>query len=238
MRTKLIAGAPRNIWTLPLTEGLRGHAEIELHYAEPELLREQLAAGEIDCALLSPVDAVMIDHARVVPGLALCVNAAGVGPWWVDEEKNGNEAATGFGRELFALFQSGKIDNGEDGAVISHGTLAPFGGGLAGDLPAHDLAGAWLQTTELPWVAAVWTIAPGAPIVQLRRIVAIAAREEIDFKKLGDEFGDLDEKWVKNHAENTVYYTLGSREMSSIQQLLERATEVGLCAESARFRLC
>lgn len=219
--TRLVLGLPRGVWGTPWADALQEHGELDVRVESVGELRDALAAGTVQCALVPVEVAVSIERGRVIPGLGVCVRGDGAGPWAVDDGGDGH----GWGAGLMGVIESG------DGVLRSFGVEPPMSGG-------SDLAGVWVETMGVPWVAAVWVAGLGAPIPKLRRILVVASRELGSHERIADSHGDVPADWIREQSEKNIYYTVGDVEMESIRVYLERAIEVGLVPDDARLRLC
>jgi chorismate dehydratase len=94
-----------------------------------------------------------------------------------------------------------------------------------------DLAGAWAGWTGLPFVFAVWGVAPTAP-------AGLAPVLEHSFAFAREHWGELLPGWSREHGvglqetrvylEETLTYRLGDAERAGAQEFLRRAAEAGL----------
>ncbi|MDD5562141.1 MAG: menaquinone biosynthesis protein [Thermoanaerobaculaceae bacterium] len=94
-----------------------------------------------------------------------------------------------------------------------------------------DLAGAWVEWTGLPFVFALWGVAPAAP-------TGIGPVLERSFEFAREHWGEFLPRWAREHGvglegtrvylEDTLTYRLGDGERTGAQEFLRRAADAGL----------
>jgi len=248
-------GAVAYLNTRPLVWGLeRGLAaeRIELSYAVPAVLAQQMRAGALDVALLPVVELGALDDVEIVPGLGIVTRGAARSVLLVtrkpldavervalDPESRTSNALV---RLLFAevwgaapRFEPGtrELDAALDGAdaAVRIGDKALFEALPAG-CSAIDLGQAWTAATGLPFVFAAWIARPGvidrgiyAALHESRRGGSKALRaiaEAYAFE------GHRDPRTALDYLTHNIVFRLGAAELRALERFLAGCARLGL----------
>jgi cyclic dehypoxanthinyl futalosine synthase len=252
----------------PITHGLErglGEDRFDLSFELPSRCAQLLAAGEVDVALI-PTAAYAESEVelRVVPGISIAslgavrtVLLVSEVPWADLEEI----ALDGASRSSAALLKLLCRDRGlaprfrevshDDVLDAARGRTGALVIGDAGFAASHkyphvvDLGQAWLETTGLPFVYAVWAGRPdvlGADeigILQQSLSEGMIHRAEIAkawAEAAPQPHRDAPSLYERYLTEN-IRYRLGSEELSGVAAFFERGRAAGLFREKARLRL-
>lgn len=245
--TSLRIGALGTFWAKPLTEGLEHLEQVRFIEDTPKNLAERLIEEELDCALLSPLDAVRVPFSRAIPGIG--VATAGPGPCQslfthedparvrrlAVEPQDG--AMVGLAQVVLSELQGTAPEfiavpfetldpRSVDGIVLS-ATRLPSASWLF--RRETDLCERWEQLTALPFIHALWVARPRTPHAALRRILTRAVRQGLE---------RLETTPSPEPGLRAVHYTTGSGEMDGLRMFLRLAAKHHFCPENAGIELC
>lgn len=232
MRMRL-GGVPFGVGA-PLLEGMDRDPSIEFHAEPPTRLVEELRAGRLDAALVSSVEAIRTPGYRVAPGLSICSDgpARSVRAFARRERRirtvgldAGSETSVALLRILLARVLHAENctftrirPHLEPDAMAEDLVLLIGDCGLhanPGQREVHDLGALWKQWTGLPFVFALWLIAPGAPaaplLERLRAARALAVANGVE-----DGTG------------GAIRYGLGERELAGLMRFRREAAALNL----------
>jgi chorismate dehydratase len=251
-RPKLRVGAVSYLNTKPLVFGLPESSELRLSLDYPSRLAEQLAAAELDVALIPSVEFLRGDGYSLVSTACIACR----GPVWsvkllfrVPPERVRTLALDEGSRTSAALAK-----------VLLHGRYGiqpaceplPLGAShedtsadavlLIGDRAMHtpaglfceiwDLGDQWCRWTELPFVFAVWAARPGIDTTELAlrldeaRDAGLANLETIAQREAAPL--GLTEASCKMYLGDYLHFTLGPRERRGLALFERKATALGL----------
>jgi chorismate dehydratase len=228
-----IGGVPFAVGA-PLLHGLADDPAVRLELLPPSALIERLRDFRLDVALVSSIEAFRRPGYRVVPGLAIAADGAVRSvrafrrpdrPIRRVAADAGSESSLVLLRILLhrvwdapgALIE--RVAPTLEPDALPHDLVLLIGDcGLraqAGTRAVHDLGDEWRRLTGLPFVFALWLLAPGADaqaiVPRLERARAAAAAARVD-----DGTG------------GAVRYALGARERAGLQRFRDEAVAIGL----------
>jgi chorismate dehydratase len=261
MRPPVRVGAVNYLNTKPLIHDLVAHApQAELSLDLPSRLADQLAAGELDVALIPVIEYFRGDGYTVVPDIAiasrgpiLSVTLFSRLPWSeirsvaLDEGSRTSAALTqvllrhwyGVRPALTPLPIDADAERADADAVLLIGDRA-MKACLPGFRYAYDLGEEWQQWTGLPFVFAVWAVRPGADLrgvadglhASKRRGLAHVGRIALaESRRLG-----LDAGYCRRYLETLIRFDLGPREQAGLQRFYELAVAAGLAPAGRAVR--
>ncbi len=217
-----------------LIEGLDARSGVELVLDAPSKLIRELRGGKLDAALLSSIEGFRRPGYRAAAGIGICSRGAvrsvrafrrtdtALRTVGVDDA---SETSNALLRILLAQrFPDAKpeferIDATTEPDALPHDLVMLIGDcGLAAD-PGNreviDLGQAWFDWTGLPFVFALWLIAPGAPLEPLL--------EELSRAKTLGERSDIDDG-----TGGAVYHDVGAAELEGLRRFHAEAAALGL----------
>jgi chorismate dehydratase len=253
MGTTVRVGAVNYLNAKPLVERLSEFApRIELSFALPSRLADQLARGDIDVGLIPVVEYFRGDGYTHVPGIAigsrgpvLSVTLFSRVPWAdirsvsLDEGSRTSAALTqillrqryGVRPRVETLpIDAPAVDLATD-AVLLIGDRA-MRACLSGYRHAYDLGKEWADWTGLPFVYALWAVRPGVNLGDAEAAfhaakdagrAAAGAIAQREAPGLG-----LDPGFCRRYLETVIHYDLGPRELAGMARFQELAAELGL----------
>lgn len=253
MSTTLRVGAVNYLNTKPLVERLTEFAPaIDLSYALPSRLADQLGRGELDVGLIPVVEYFRGADYSFVPGIAigsrgpvLSVTLFSRVPWAevrsvsLDEGSRTSAALTqvllrkryGARPRVEPLPIEAPADDLATDAVLLIGDRA-MRACLPGYRYAYDLGQEWADWTGLPFVYAVWAVRPsvdlGAAAAAFHEakacgLAAAGAIAQREAPGLG-----LDPGYCRRYLTNIIHYDLGPRELAGMARFHDLAAELGL----------
>jgi chorismate dehydratase len=248
----LRVGAVSYLNTKPLIYGLDQADDLQLVLDYPSRLADQLAAGQLDVALIPSVEFFRGRNYRIISdaciacrGPVLSVKLYGRRPaseirtLALDEGSRTSVALTrillkerfGLEPKLVHLPVEATIDDTDADAVL-----------LIGDRAIHsppgrysfvwDLGDQWCRWAELPFVFAMWTARPDADVLRIetalseardRGLVHLDEIAAAEAPKLG-----LTEPQCVSYLRDNLYFYLGSREQRGLQLFYDHAVKLGL----------
>lgn len=228
-----LGGVPFGVGA-PLLAGLADDPTVQFCAEPPARLVERLRGGELDAALVSSVEAFRTPGYRVAPGISICSDgpARSVRAFARRGTRirsvgldSGSETSVALLRVLLArvlhaencTFTRIRPDLHPDRMAEDLVLLIGDCGLRAesGDREVLDLGELWQDFTGLPFVFALWLIAPGAPadavLARLRAARALAIARRID-----DGTG------------GAIRYALGERELAGLLRFRREAAALQL----------
>lgn len=253
MPTTLRVGAVNYLNTKPLVERLTEFAPaVDLSFALPSRLADQLARGDIDVGLIPVVEFFRGDGYSFVPGVAIGSRGAVLSvtlfsrvPWGdvrsvsLDEGSRTSAALTqillrkryGVRPRVELLTIDAPADDLATDAVLLIGDRA-MRACLPGYRFAYDLGQEWADWTGLPFVYALWAVRRGVELgtaeAAFRRakeagLAAAGAIAQREAAGLG-----LDPGFCRRYLETVIQYDLGPRELAGMARFQELAAELDL----------
>jgi chorismate dehydratase len=258
MATTLRVGAVNYLNAKPLVERLGEFApQVELSFALPSRLADQLARGDIDVGLVPVVEYFRGPGYSFVPGVAigsrgpvLSVTLFSRVPWAdirsvsLDEGSRTSAALTqillrkryGVRPRVEPLPIDAPADDLETDAVLLIGDRA-MRACLPGYRYAYDLGQEWADWTGLPFVYALWAVRPGVELgdaeaafhaAKAAGLAAAGAIAQREAPALG-----LDPGYCRRYLETVIQYDLGPRELAGMAKFHDLAAELGLAPKGA-----
>lgn len=224
----------------PLVRGLAAEPSVELVQAPPTDLIAQLRAGRLDAALVSSIEAIRQPQYRVVPGLGIAARGAirsvrafrrrDVPIRSVGLDRSSATSAAMLRillqRPLKELLAPGcaflEIAPTRKPAELPHDLVLLIGDtGLQADPGGRDvwdLGELWHGWTGLPFVFALWLLAPGA---DAERIVPLLQQARERGRELRDRDG----------TEGAAHYDLDENDLLGLRRFWAEARSLGLAPE-------
>ena len=264
MRTKIRVGAVSYLNTRPLVFGLEqgvGEDRIELSYAVPARLADQMLAGDLDIALMPVIELARMPDLEIVPGIAIGTSGPSRSVLLVSrkpieqvesialdvESRTSNALVQVLCNRVWRIapvFAAGL--HGLDEALLECDAAVQIGDkALFADPPAgttvYDLGGVWSAATAMPFVFAAWFARPGS----VDREVYEALHES---KRLGARaIGPIAEDYTwrgcqypqlsKDYLEKNIRFRLGSPELDALRSFFAAAAELGLIDRAPKPKL-
>lgn len=228
-----IGGVPYGVGA-PLLAGLDTDSRVEFVRETPARLIEGLREGRLDAALASSVEGFRRPGYRIAPGLCIASNGPArsvrafmkpgttprtVGVDWGSESSVVllkillNRDVPLSGLEFERIEPTTTPDALPQDIVLLIGDA-----GLSADPGARetmDLGERWQRWTGLPFVYAVWLIAPGRDPAEIVPVLAAARRRALTAD-------------VTDGTEGAIYYDLGEAELAGLARFHVEAAELGL----------
>lgn len=226
--------------------------EAELSLEVPSKLADQLAAGELDVALIPVIEYFRAGSYAVVPGIGICsrgpvlsVTLFSRKPWAqirrvaLDEGSRTSAALAriilakryGVRPETLPLPLDHPADEINADAVLLIGDRA-MRACLPGFAHAYDLGQEWQDWTGLPFVYAFWAVRPGVELGPVEEALHEAKRRG------GAQVGaiahreaallGLDAGFCRRYLTNIIHFDLGPREQAGLHHFYMLACELGL----------
>ncbi len=257
-------GAVSYLNTRPLVHGLRQGSvadRIELSFATPSDLAEQMARGALDVALLPVIELARIPDLELVPGLAIGTHGASRSVLLVSncpmdeieslaldpESRTTNVLARVLLSEVFQRHPTTRTgspslddDLGACDAAVRIGDKALFEPLPDGTI-AQDLGDVWTQKTGLPFVFAAWAARAGVVDQKLYRALHAARRRGSravdriaeDYSWNGASYPEI----VREYLTHGIRFRLGTAEIRAIELFLRLAHGLGLIERVPVIRL-
>lgn len=253
MPRRVRIGAVNYLNTKPLIYDLETLApEAELSLDLPSRLADQLAAGDLDVALIPIVEYLRAPAYSLVPGIAiatrgpvLSVTLFSKKAWpdirsvALDEGSRTSAALTQVilrhRHEVRPRLEHLAIDADPEStttdAVLLIGDRAMHAC-LPGYKFAYDLGEAWTEWTDLPFVFAAWAVRPGVELGNVE-----AALHESKCRGLANAGLIADREshalglgagFCRRYLTNVIRYDLGPRELAGLRHFHALAAELGL----------
>jgi len=252
--TPLRVGSVPYLVGRPLDHGLGDEPGIELNYAVPAKLVEQLRAGEIDVALVSSIELFRRPGYRYIDGIAVAGESY-VGSVQVFLRKPiqdvrsiamdpSSRAAAALTRALLHDRDGGppeyiEVPLGEDprecegaDAWLRIGDEA-LRETLTLDFPAWNPSEEWRRQTGMPFIFAAWIVRGDAPIEpHLEAFARARARGRAAISDLATQAAEqwsLPEAQCREYLEQECSYDPGPAMAPSLAEFRRRAVLAGLC---------
>jgi len=263
---KITLGVPRRWYAWPLIRGLSDLPHVTLLQDCPATIAMRFHRGGLDCALLPVIECLVSTGVSAEPGRPPCKVIPGIG---VCTDGNA-ETEVLFARAEPSAMRRATADFAQGGMLAltqvvlaerfhvapelvaypgdgkpTDGVLLSGNEAFAAEHPfplRYDIGELWRQATDLPLVHMVWATQRGAPLPELRRLLAHAVRkglEEIDeiAATVSRVYG-TDLEAVRRYLTDTVQYRIGAAEMDGVRKFMELAGKHGLCDPRAEIHLC
>lgn len=253
METVVRVGAVNYLNTKPLIHEFdRLAPQAELLLDVPSRLAEQLAAGELDVALIPVIEYFRAGSYSLVPNIAiasrgpvLSVTLFSRKSWneirrvALDVGSRTSAALTqillqkryGVTPEILPLALEQHAEDVDADAVLLIGDRA-MRACLPGFAHAYDLGQEWFDWTGLPFVYAVWAVREGADLVGVELALAEAKRRGLEAvgRIAQDEAPrlNLDAGFCRRYLANILHFDLGPREQAGLHHFYMLACELGL----------
>jgi chorismate dehydratase len=255
-------GAVNYLNTKPLIHDLEMLApEAELILDVPSRLAEQLAAGQLDVALIPVIEYFRAGNYTVLPGLSissrgpvLSVTLFSRVPWTsirrvaLDAGSRTSAALTqillrkryGVAPEILPLPLDARAEDVDADAVLLIGDRA-MRACLPGFEHGFDLGQEWHDWTGLPFVYAFWAVRPEAELGTVEEALQEARRRgrrqvgliaEREAPGLG-----LNAGFCRRYLETLLSFDLGPRELAGLRHYYELACELGLAPRGVEVHL-
>ncbi len=262
MQRPIRIGAVNYLNTKPLIYELERLApEAELHLELPSKLADQLAAGELDVALIPIIEYFRSGTYTVVPDISIASNGPVLSvtlfsrkPWAsirrVAMDVGSRTSATltrillqtkhGVRPEVMPFPIDADPEQLDTDAVLLIGDRA-MRACLPGYTYAYDLGEEWHEWTGLPFVYAVWAVREG---VELGSVVeALHESKRRGQANVGLIAHDeaprlrLDAGYCRRYLANIIKYGLGPRELAGLHHYYMLACELGLARRGVNLEL-
>lgn len=235
-----IGGVPYGLGA-PLLSGLAEDPGVALVRTAPARLVTQLREGELDAALVSSIEGARRPGYAALEGLGIACSgpvrsvrafrrraATHIASVALTDESESSVALlrillaqTG---ELAADCAFERVPSTRSPAALPHDLVLLIGDdGLraeAGEREAIDLGERWFARTGLPFVFALWLIAPGRDVARVAARLAAAGRVAAAI--------------VPSEGEARVHYALGAAEHRGLERFWDEAAALGLCDAACR----
>jgi chorismate dehydratase len=253
MDAPLRIGAVNYLNTKPLICDLERIApEAELILEVPSLLADELAAGNLDVALIPVVEYFRAGTYSIVPNIAICsrgpvlsvtlfsrVPWAGIRRVALDEGSRTSAALTqillrkrhNVHPEIVPLPLDRAAEDVDADAVLLIGDRA-MRACLPGFAHAFDLGQEWHDWIGLPFVYAVWAVREGVDLGPVEAALHEAKRRGLD--RIGPIAHDeapklgLDAGFCRRYLQSIIHFDLGPREQAGLHHYYMLACELGL----------
>jgi chorismate dehydratase len=262
MNERMRIGAVTYLNTKPLIhelEQLAPHAELILDH--PSRLADQLAAGELEVALIPVIEYFRAGSYRLVPNIAiasqgpvLSVTLFSRAPWReirrvaLDEGSRTSAALTqvlllkkyGVHPDIRPLPVDAAAEDVDADAVLLIGDRAMLAC-LPGFRYAFDLGQEWHDWTSLPFVYAAWAVRDGVDLGPVLEALYEAKRRGIEnagqiAAREAPRLG-LDAGFCRRYLANIIRFDLGPRELAGLHHYYMLASELGLARRGVHVRL-
>jgi chorismate dehydratase len=264
MGNKVRIGAVSYLNTIPLVHGMKlglGAERIELSFEVPSVLARQMAAGEIDIALLPVIALAEVSDLEIVPGLGITTQGPSRSVLLVSRKpvsEIGSVALDGESRTSNVLAQVlfAEVWNHRpefsigprqlDQALAEHDAAVRIGDKALFESPpdgmyVHDRGQIWTDTTGLPFVFAAWTARRGVVDREIYQILHASRREGATaIDRIAAEFswnGKRDPQLVRSYLLEHIHYRLGAAEVDAMRLFFEAASRQGLVERPPEIRL-
>ena len=229
----------------PANAGLDRLPNAALSLAVPSALADQLAAGDLDAALIPVFEALKNPRYRIVPGVSISCRGSvqsvklfcrkriqDVRAVALDPSSRSSAALTRIlletGRGLYPDYKVGIDPDADAQLLIGDPAL-----GYAGDYVQEiDLGREWMQATGLPFVFAVWAARPSAAAPTLARLLQEAKRagaEQIGaIVQREAKRRNLPESTVRRYLTRSIEYDLNHDHVAGLKWFAYLAAEIGL----------
>ncbi len=229
----------------PVNAGLDALPDAELSLAVPSALADQLAAGDLDAALIPVFEALKNPRYRIVPDVSISCRGSvqsvklfcrrsiqDVRSVALDPSSRTSAALTRIlletRRGLRPDYKVGIDPNADAQLLIGDPAL-----GYAGDFVDEiDLGQDWMRAAGLPFVFAVWAARPSAATPTLARLLQEAKRagaEQIDeIARREAKRRGLPESTARFYLTRSIEYDLNHDHVAGLKWFAHLAAEIGL----------
>ncbi len=226
--------------------------DAELILDAPSRLADQLAAGELDVALIPVIEYFRSGFYSIVPDVSIAARGpvlsvplfsrktwSSVRRVALDAGSRTSAALTqillrkryGVHPDVLPLPLDGRAEDDDADAVLLIGDRA-MRACLPGFVHAYDLGQEWYDWTGLPFVYAVWAVRPGVDLngvdtalieAKRRGLAQIGAIAQREAPGL-----ELDAGFCRRYLANILHFDLGPREQAGLRRYYELACELDL----------
>lgn len=260
MHEPIRVGAVNYLNSKPLIHNLAALAPgIDLRLDVPSRLADQLAAGELDVALIPVIEYFRGENYTLIPNIAiasrgpvLSVTLFSRVPWpdirsvSLDAGSRTSAALTQiilrFRYEerptIRPLSMDADPESADTDAVLLIGDRA-MRACLPGFRYAYDLGQEWFEWTGRPFVYAVWAVRGGADLDGIDTVLHEAKRQGLahvgeiavaEAPRLG-----LDAGFCRRYLETLIRFDLGAPELAGLNHFYDLAAELGLAPRGVRL---
>jgi chorismate dehydratase len=253
MEHRIRVGAVNYLNTRPLICDLEQLApQAELLLDVPSRLADRLAAGELDVALIPVIEYFRAGLYTIVPDISIATRGPVLSVTlfsrvdWPDIRRVALDAGSrtsaaltqvllrkryGVNPELLSLPLDRSAEDSDADAVLLIGDRA-MRACLPGFAYAFDLGQEWYDWTGLPFVYAVWAVAPGVHLAGVDRALLEARRRGLrragliayeEAPRLG-----LDAGFCRRYLSTILHFDLGPAELAGLRHYYALACELGL----------
>jgi len=263
---KITLGVPRRWCTWPLIRGLSDLSHITLLHDFPAAISRHFHKGDLDCALLPVIECFVHPGLSAEPERTPFKVIPGIG---ISTEGNAQTEVL-FARVEPPSMRSVAVDPAQGGMLMlarvalaecyqtapefvaasdsadrADGILLSGDEAFTADNPfplRYDIGDLWRQLTDLPLVQMVWVTRRGAPLPELRRVLALALQKGLEgieqIVATVSHVHGINPETVRTYLTDTVQYRMGSAEMDGIRKFIALAGKHGLCDPKAEIHLC
>lgn len=265
---RIALGVSRRCCAWPLIRGLSDLPQIAVLQDCPAVIARRFRDNEFDCALLPVIECLAragsdttreLPTFKVIPGIGIstegdCVTEVLYARAALSETQRvvadfAQGGMLAFAQVLLAehcprppefVDASDRAARGPVDGVLLSGDDA-FA--EANPFPLrYDLGELWRQLTDLPLVHMVWVARRGAPLAELRRLLALALQKGLDelyqIAATASRAYDISLDTALEYLKETVRYRIGAAEMDGIRKFTELAAKHGLCDPRSEVHLC
>lgn len=229
----------------PVNAGLDRLPNAALSLAVPSALADQLAAGDLDAALIPVFEALKNPRYRIVPGVSISCRGSvqsvklfcrrpiqDVRAVALDPSSRTSAALTRIlletGRGLRPDYKVG-IDPDADAQLLIGDPALEYAGDSVHEI---DLGQDWMRATGLPFVFAVWAARPSAATLELARLLQEAKRagaERInEIVQREAKRRSLPESTARFYLTRSIEYNLNHDHVAGLKWFAYLAAEIGL----------
>ncbi len=261
---KIVLGVPARCSVLPLTRGLRAHSQVVVLQDCPAVIAQRLRDDELDAALLPPVECLRkpgveaVDEPprfRIIPGIGVSSEGDSGTELLLSKVAINSlhhvaiDPAQGKMNALAQIVLSehcrGRVQFMELGGDGAEGRIASGDDAFTptSAFPIrHDLGALWHRISGLPFVHLVWIARRGAPLPELRRILALSLLEGLEaLDEIAEESArtlGIDTDVARALFKETLQYRMASEEMDGLRAFIELARKHGFCEPGSEVVLC
>lgn len=248
--SKLRIGAVPYLNAKPITAGLAERSDLEYVELVPSQLATALAAGDLDCALVSSIEAKRLVGSTILDAPCIASHGAvdSVRLFGAADPRGASRVAldgasrtsVALARLVYARFLAradiAYLDVGpapDPRTTLADATLVIGDAALRiaalGRFESLDLGASWTEATGLPFVWAVWLAAPHVDESRRRELVRILSAARLDdpaTERTAREWATrlgLPERVTVPYLMRTIRYELGDRERIGLDTFLHLA---------------
>lgn len=248
--SKLRIGAVPYLNAKPITAGLAERSDLDYVEFVPSRLANALAAGELDCALVSSIEAKRLQGSTILDAPCIASHGAvdSVRLFGAADPRRASRVAldgasrtsVALARLVYARFLARAdveyVDVGpapdprstRADATLVIGDAALRIAALA-EFESLDLGAAWTEAMGLPFVWAIWLAAPHvdeSEKCELARVLSSARLDDVATTRAAREWAPrlgLAESVTIPYLTRTIRYALGDRERAGLETFLNLA---------------